>query len=80
MSGRLRPRHGELFFRVLREVAVGGLSNDLLELAYHLAERGGIEFGIELGATLLLLRVKAWSNEDLGTSSTTWPNIWIKRR
>ena len=67
--------------RVLREIILGVLLNQLLVFLDDFLQRLGIEFGIELGFFLMSsCSSKISSKADLGISSTTLPNIWIKRR
>ena len=71
----------ELIERVLREVLAGLFLDELLVLGDDVLQRFGVEFVIELDLLLRLLDAsKMCSNFFLGMSSTTSPNIWIRRR
>ena len=50
--------HHQLFMRVLRELALSMLSDDLLVFLNHFLKRLGIQIGIELGFFLLFLSVE----------------------
>ena len=67
--------------RILREVVLGVLLHDLLVLGDDFLQRLRVEVGVELGFLLLLLAVEhCLQTSCLGISSTTLPNIWIRRR
>jgi len=70
----------ELHKRVLREVFAGFLFHQLFVLGDDLLERIGLEVVIELDFLRGLYTVEDVLELLLGTSRTTSPNIWMRRR
>jgi len=79
------PEHGiagldQLLKRPLRKVLAGLLADQLLVLDDDLFQRVGLQLVIELDLLPLLDAVKDVLELFLGTSRTTSPNIWMRRR